>query len=234
MLKYQRRYAIIKMKKGVEEKLENQKNNGGLVALVIILFLLVLGLGGYIVYDKLLSNNSKSNTESNNTTNNTASYSYALTKRTTDQAVRQGYIEILVDTDGNAYLYTIGNLDYENDAQIKTNIKKLEGQFEMYSPKGYNSYGSTELKAYKLNMTNVLTTYYVHMGNGGFSYFVFVKENGKLSYLSYDKLINNGEIELKDANNIENVAAVVENTYSMTPYAITSNGSEVSLYDYIK
>jgi len=32
--------------------LENQKNNGGLVALVIVLFLLVLGLGGYIVYDK--------------------------------------------------------------------------------------------------------------------------------------------------------------------------------------
>lgn len=38
--------------------MENQKNNGGLVALVIILCLLVLGLGGYIVYDKALSNKS--------------------------------------------------------------------------------------------------------------------------------------------------------------------------------
>ena len=213
---------------------ENNNKYRMLIALVIVLFLIILGLGGYIVYDKVLSNNAESNTEGNNATSSTTLYSYDLTKRTTNQATRQGYIEILADTDGNAYLYTSGNLDYENDSQLKTNIKKLEGQFEMYSPKGYNSYGSTELKAYKLNVTNVLTTYYVHMGNGGFSYFVFVKENGKLSYLSYDKLINNGEIQLKDANNLENVVAVVENTYSMTPYAITSNGSEVSLYDYIK
>ena len=214
--------------------MENKKNNRRLIVLVIVLFLLVLGSVGYIVYDKLLSNSSKSNTESNIANNSTTLYSYDLTKRTTNQATNKGYIEILVDTNGNAYLYTIGNLDYENDSQLKANIKKLEGQFEMYSPKGYNSYGSTELKAYKLNMTNVLTAYYVHMGNGGFSYFVFVKENGKLSYLSYDKLINNGEIELKDANSLQNVVAVVENTYSMTPYAITSNGSEISLYDYIK
>jgi hypothetical protein len=210
--------------------LKNQKNNGGLVALVIILLVLVLCLGGYIVYDKVLSNNSEPKTEDNTA----VLYSYDLTKRTTNQATREGYIEVLADTDGNAYLYTSGNLDYETDSQLKANIKKLEEQFETYSPKGYDSYGSTELKAYKLNMTNVLTTYYVHIGNGGSSYFIFVKENGKLSYLSYDKLINNGEIELKDADNIENVVAVVENTYTMTPYAITSNGSEISLYDYIK
>jgi hypothetical protein len=191
---------------------------------------LVLCLGGYIVYDKVLSNNSEPKTEDNTA----VLYSYDLTKRTTNQATREGYIEVLADTDGNAYLYTSGNLDYETDSQLKANIKKLEEQFETYSPKGYDSYGSTELKAYKLNMTNVLTTYYVHIGNGGSSYFIFVKENGKLSYLSYDKLINNGEIELKDADNIENVVAVVENAYTMTPYAITSNGSEISLYDYIK
>ena len=34
---------------------EKSKNNG-LIMLVVILFLLVLGLGGYIVYDKVLSN----------------------------------------------------------------------------------------------------------------------------------------------------------------------------------
>ena len=214
--------------------MENQNNNRGLVTLIVILLLLVLGLGGYIVYDKLLSNNSESNIGSNNANNSTTLYSYNLTKRTTNQATNQGYIEVLVDTDGNAYLYTVGNLDGTNDSQLKANIKKLEGLFEMYSPKGYNSHGSTELKAYKLNMTNVLTTYYVHMGNGGFGYFVFVKENGKLSYLSYDNLIKNGEVELKDVDNIENVVSVVENTYSMTPYAITLNGSEISLYDYIK
>lgn len=37
--------------------MEKQKNNNGLIVLVIVLFLLVLGLGGYIVYDKALNNN---------------------------------------------------------------------------------------------------------------------------------------------------------------------------------
>ena len=35
--------------------MEKQKNNNGLIVLVIVLSLLVLGLGGYIVYDKVIS-----------------------------------------------------------------------------------------------------------------------------------------------------------------------------------
>ena len=50
--------------------MENQKNNNGLIALVIVLFLLVLGLGGYIVYDKVLSNKE---TPVNEPTNNVSS-----------------------------------------------------------------------------------------------------------------------------------------------------------------
>ena len=48
--------------------MENKKNNNGLIALVIVLCLLVLGLGGYIVYDKVLSNKTLegNNTNSNN------------------------------------------------------------------------------------------------------------------------------------------------------------------------
>lgn len=200
-----------------------KKGNNSLTLLVIILLIIVLGLASYIVYDKVLNNGSMK------------SYGYDLSKRTTVQAVRQDTIEILVDTDGNAYLYMIDNVDNESNMQIKTNLKNIEKQFKTYSPKGYTYIdGSHELKAYKLDITNVLTSYYVHMGNGGFSYFVFIKENGKLSYLSYDKLIYNGEIELKDIDNLENVVSVVENTYSMTPYVITSDSSEISLYDYIK
>ena len=50
--------------------MENQKNNTGLIVLVIVLFLLVLGLGGYIVYDKVLSNKE---TPVNEPTNNVPS-----------------------------------------------------------------------------------------------------------------------------------------------------------------
>ena len=39
--------------------MEKEKNNKGLIALVIVLVVLVLGLGGYIVYDKVLSRGGK-------------------------------------------------------------------------------------------------------------------------------------------------------------------------------
>ena len=48
--------------------MENEKSkNNGLILLVIVLFVLVLGLGGYIVYDKVLNNKE---TPSENTANN--------------------------------------------------------------------------------------------------------------------------------------------------------------------
>lgn len=44
-----------------------EKKNTGLIVLVIILFLLVIGLGGFIVYDKILNNNdNNTNNEVNN------------------------------------------------------------------------------------------------------------------------------------------------------------------------
>ena len=40
-----------------------EKKNTGLIVLVIILSLLVVGLGGFIVYDKVLSNNEVENND---------------------------------------------------------------------------------------------------------------------------------------------------------------------------
>ena len=61
ILKYMNSYAILDINKGVE--MENQKNNSGLMVLIVILCLIVLGLGGYIVYDKVI--NKEKSTEQN-------------------------------------------------------------------------------------------------------------------------------------------------------------------------
>ena len=47
--------------------MEENKNNKGLIVLIIILIIMVLGLGSYIVYDKIISNKSTETNESNNT-----------------------------------------------------------------------------------------------------------------------------------------------------------------------
>lgn len=215
-----------------------KKKNTGLIVSVIILSLLVIGLSGFIVYAKVLSNNeveNESKENQNNIIENNKEYQHNLTKRTNLQAIRNGYVEVIVDTEGNAYLTLIGNFNYEDNEYLKNNLLKLEKIFKKYSPKNYTSNsGEKTLNAYKLNVENVLTAYFVNMGNGGSSYFVFIKENGTLSYLSNDSIIHNGEINLKNISNLNNIVSIVENTYTLTPYAIDLNGNEISLYDYIK
>ena len=48
--------------------MENKKNSKGLIVLLIILVLCVLGLAGYIVYDKVLSKNKKTINANNTST----------------------------------------------------------------------------------------------------------------------------------------------------------------------
>ena len=208
------------------------------IAMTIVLTIIVVMLAVTEIY--LLKNptlvyqipEKTSNVESSNT--NASQYKYNLSKRKVHQAVREDYIEIFVDTEGNAYLYTMGNIDNIEDTQIKSNLKNVEKRFSTYSPKDYEFYEDTSIEAYKLDLSKVLTVYNVGMGNGGFRYFVFVKENGEISYLNYDNIIYNGQISVKNVSNLKNVVSIVDNTYTMTPYAITLDGNEVSLYDYIK
>ena len=46
-----------------------KKNNKGLIGLVVVLVVMVLGLSGYILYDKLLTNNTKETTTNNTIVN---------------------------------------------------------------------------------------------------------------------------------------------------------------------
>ena len=203
-----------------------EKKSNGSKACIAILVILVLVLGGYIIYDKLLNRIIKPVEDTPKPTVS-AVHKYDLSNRTTAQAVRGEYLETLVDTTGNVYLYTIGNAEGEG-------IETLKNQYQKYSPKGYESIGDSEFKAVKLNLSNVLSAYYVHVGNGGFTYFVFVTEGGNVAFLNYDKVVSEGKAEAKLIANIKNVVSIVDNTNTMSPYAVDANGKEISLIDYIK
>ena len=203
-----------------------EKKNGGLKASIAILLILVIALGGYIIYDKLL-NRIIQPVEDKPAPTVSKVYKYDLSSRTTAQAVRGEYLEALVDTTGNVYLYTVGDAEGEG-------IEALKNQYQTYSPKGYESIGDTEFKAIKLNLSNVLSAYYVHVGNGGFTYFIFVTEGGNVAFLNYDKVISEGKAEAKLIANLKNVVSIVDNTNTMSPYAIDINGKEISLVEYMK
>ena len=186
---------------------------------------------------RTVNNSQKNDGTSDNVSNVVNSeYNYNLTKRTTTQAVKESTykMKVTVDTEGNVYLdcndSVINDVKNEN---IKKNLTNLRSKYDVYFPANHPEDDKSN-NAYKLDMVKVMTAYYVYVGNGGSSYFVFVKENGTLSYLSYNDLVNKGEVNLKNIDNLQNVVSVVENTYTMIAYVIGLDGTEVSLNDYIK
>ena len=170
--------------------------------------------------------------KTNNVGSSSNSYPYNLSKRSYLQAIDWECVRVWASTDGNAYISLIGNWETFGTEQNKQSLKRLAESFTDTKIKDYVGYeGENSLPAYKLNMSRVLGAYFVNVGNGGNLFFVFIKENGKVAYLSYNSMIYEGKIVIKDINELSNIVSIVYN--DMVPYAVDINGNEVELYKYI-
>lgn len=222
--------------------MENQKSNKVLVVLLILFIIITILLGCYIIFSKNSTNKTLNNSQKNDGTSDNVSnvvnseYNYNLTKRTTTQAVKESTykMKVTVDTEGNVYLdcndSVINDVKNEN---IKKNLTNLRSKYDVYFPEDHPEDDKSN-NAYKLDIDKVMTAYYIELGNFGYGYFVFVKENGTISYISILSILENGEINVKDVDTIKNVVSIVNNDYDNQSYAIILDGTEVSLYDYIK
>ena len=222
--------------------MENQKSNKVLVVLLILFIIITILLGCYIIFSKNFTNKTVNNSQKNDGTSDNVSnvvnseYNYNLTKRTTTQAVKESTykMKVTVDIEGNVYLdcndSVINDVKNEN---IKKNLTNLRSKYDVYFPEDHPEDDKSN-NAYKLDIDKVMTAYYIELGNFGYGYFVFVKENGTISYISILSILENGEINVKDVDTIKNVVSIVNNDYGNQSYAIILDGTEVSLYDYIK
>lgn len=222
--------------------MENQKSNKVLVVLLILFIIITILFGCYIIFSKNSTNKTVNNSQKNDGTSDNVSnvvnseYNYNLTKRTTTQAVKESTykMKVTVDTEGNVYLdcndSVINDVKNEN---IKKNLTNLRSKYDVYFPEDHPEDDKSN-NAYKLDIDKVMTAYYIELGNFGYGYFVFVKENGTISYISILSILENGEINVKDVDTIKNVVSIVNNDYGNQSYAIILDGTEVSLYDYIK
>ena len=191
-----------------------------------------------IMHNRRTVNNSQKNDGTSDNVSNVVNseYNYNLTKRTTTQAVKESTykMKVTVDTEGNVYLdcndSVINDVKNEN---IKKNLTNLRSKYDVYFPEDHPEDDKSN-NAYKLDIDKVMTAYYIELGNFGYGYFVFVKENGTISYISILSILENGEINVKDVDTIKNVVSIVNNDYGNQSYAIILDGTEVSLYDYIK
>ncbi len=217
-----------------------EKKNTGLIVLVIILFILVLGLGGFIVYDKCLNkkNNEIVDNKNNNTNNDNSAIKNNLIKRQQLQWVYGAgqYSRVYVDVDGSAYV-TVYPENVYNDNATKNSLLKFQSRCKSYTLKGesFRDGGDFTISAYKFD--HIMTAYYIHdyaSTSGKTDIFVFIKDDRTLSYFYVSDLYKKGEVNIKNVNNLKDIVSVVENNYKNIPYAITKDGTEISLKDYIK
>ena len=204
--------------------MENKKNGKGMVIAVVILFLLVLGLGGFIVYDKIYS---KSSSEINK--NDKISTNEDLEKNILDsnskisvfnknfiQSLSFDFGEVLVDKDGNVYI-TFNNQDiYGRDLkqQYGDSLQKLKNMYNKYKIKEYHTNpcdGEAELyEGIKINLEKIISAYYMIQGHAD-RYLIFIKEDGTLSALDVEKTLSSGTIILKEKiDNLQNIVSVVQ------------------------
>ena len=58
-----------------------------------------------------------------------------------------------------------------------------------------------------------------------------MKENGTLSYMNINDLLDNGKIDIKNITDLKNIVTVINDR--VLSYAVDINGNEVRLYDYV-
>lgn len=215
-----------------------EKKNTGLIVITVILSILVLGLGGFIVYDKCLrnKNDDKPITNNNKDDTNDVLYKYSLSNRKyVQQSADNNCLLTMVDTNGGAYILQWGptehidkeildNLDKALSPYVKTPLKASDDSFE----------DENTLNAYKIQGDDFLASYFVHSKNDNNEYCILIRKDGTLSYFSTYDIYYKGEFNLKNIDNVKNVISIGDNQYTGMPFAITFDGKKIALNDYIK
>lgn len=179
------------------------KNSKGLVALVIILFLMVLGLGGFIVYDKFIVEETSKTTENTISSNKTniIDVNSVYDKYIENISKRTNIKEISVLSAENTGIKTINyylgsdNVVYSSVGEEAVIIPPQEGDSPM------------ALTGVKTNLTDVADMFAVTFGNGGFYKLFVIKKDGILYEVDYS---NNYSLTPTRYKNVVNVSQIAD------------------------
>ena len=155
---------------------ETKKTNKGLITLVIMLVLVIIGLAGYLIYDKLIG---KTNEPINNNTNTAQN---ASTPSTPEDLSEKDYDELIKDAevtyeDDNYVSYEVnGDIQWANKEYIVYDKKtqsylneqkgekphityfgKIDGDYYYFALNSDNSYRFAQNDIYKIDGTLIKT-----------------------------------------------------------------------------
>lgn len=210
---------------------------------IIILTILVLGLGGYLVYDKVIdkeefsTNEKTQSSESdkvveNNNSTEIKGNKFLLKKGEFTQVLEGDEDFVVIVDNGQAYLA------YDGD-DMTNNIKTITSKFTSYKINNYIedlANPDAGVNCYKLDqLNNVVAAYDLYQGHNGV-YFTFILDNGKVALIDEGELLREGKINVQILEGLENIVTFVQakTVGAFNAYAIDINGNQIDLANYLK
>lgn len=215
-----------------------ENKNTGLIVLAVILSVAVLGLGGFIIYDKILSDNTKVDVNENNFQNNEDKSAIDNSKISMTSfygnsvaIVSNGEVYLNVNCN-NALLEEQLKLFYGNEI-LKT-LNKTRQIYKEYTFDNFE-YNNSNFMGMKLNTNNVSNVYeYIYGQSMGNDYgLILLNEDKTVSMISLYSLIN-GNSNVKNISGLSNIEKIItENNDGIYIYAVNGNGEKFNLNDYV-
>ena len=184
--------------------------------IITILIVLTIGLGGFILYDKLTTKENVSNEiDNSNKTNNMEEKASKEVDSKTDllkyyEGLANNRKTISMSKDNfTVVLSNEGDIYYALNLDDQGNSSKIGNQdISTYNingfVKGITNYNPGVFKGYKLSTSNVVLMY-ASEGYSADPLFIFIKSDGKLATLNY----KNGKVDFNDnISGYENIVAI--------------------------
>lgn len=220
--------------------MEENTKGSGLVATIFILIVIILFLGGFILYDKVLNNTTETcNTNENNVNTNTNNDNYKVLELSPIGGIavvynNEVYVNIYDSTKKIDEVYGDGKYQTLLSSREKYQEYKL-GNLEVET--GYVS-DDNNTKWLKIDATGVKSIYNNQYGQDVSSVdskygIILLNNDSTVSYISIEDLIE-GKTSSTSLNVSDISSIVTENNDGLTTYLISSNGTKTDVNTLIK
>ena len=217
-----------------------EKKSKAKTIVIVILVLAVLGLGGYIAYDKVLSKETEEPIKKETTEVKTEE-GFNLDNKSEIQALNSIFGSLYITKDGNAFLAIDDLSDLmgtdENEKNIMEKLKQLhqDNTIEGICLTGDSQYdkewceNGDIIKSIKLDIDNAVSGYDFKTGQDvGGAGIMIIRADGTVSAIMGEDLLE-GKVELKNnVKNLKNIVTIVQsrNNHAFEVIAIEKDGTQ--------
>lgn len=202
------------------------KNNGGLIVIIMILLIALLGVCGYVAYDKILTQKDVENNDNKEINNE------VVDNENKEEIATNNYELFATNLknqfskyDSNKHSYLFVNSDFVEDG-YEIYLNENQNLFVRYFNKELN----TKYGEYKI-ADNVLSFYVVAVGQGGGNMLYFINEDGTVGSADTEYGIANNNITIKKDIGYKNIVSIIGGSFSdgiggiKSPIFIDINGN---------